>query len=414
MTDARIWWCYRHDEAVAVFYGTECTGDHTEDFAACRERYPQMGTCNHGNGVFVCLTCDREEFEEVLDVVPRRDDSRGTESVWDGENFVTAHDDDTAKPETYIDRYRAALVDSSGLDSISEPEPVIKDIIYVDSLVWLQGKPGNGKSFVALDIAGCVGTGESWQGYGVAKQGTVLYLAAEGVSGIKQRVRAWEAAMGHEMHNVKFLPIAVQAAHDGEWSGFVALARELRPVLVIVDTQARISVGMEENSAKDMGGLVHRLEMVRQATGACILIVHHKGRTGDHMRGSTAMEGAATTVISTDKDGEMITVSCLKQKDAIEFDEFKLRLISYGPSAILSLTATVDGDLSRNPDATKFLKAWWNNHETDQVSATTLIDSGLVTKPTFYRYAKSLEKQGLIGVETIGRNKLYRLRCEPS
>jgi hypothetical protein len=325
-----------------------------------------------------------------------------------------AADETDETGETPLDRLRNALVDTAGLDNIPEPEPLVHGILFRDSLAWLYGAPGCGKSFMAIDIAGCIGTGEPWQGYGPAEQGPVLYLVAEGVTGVKQRVRAWEHSMRTAMTGVQFLPVAVQASNATEWNALVQLAAELRPALVVVDTQARVTVGMEENSAKEMGEFVHRVEQLRKATAACVLVVHHTGRGGEHMRGSIAMDGAATTMIKVEKGEDILQVECTKQKDAPEFDSFRLRLVSYEMSAVLSL---IEGPLtvdSGHPAVRAMLTEWWNTHETDFVSATTLIEQKIVTKATFYRTAKALEKTGVVEVKQAGNGKRYRLLREPS
>lgn len=322
---------------------------------------------------------------------------------------------DQAHAETLdgrVARLRAALVDSAGLDDIPEPDPLIPGVLYRDSLAWLYGLPGCGKSFIAIDVAGCVSTGEVWQGYGPATEGPVLYLIAEGVTGVKQRVRAWEGAQGVTMR-VQFLPVAVQTTNGAEWAAFVQLAAEMRPALIVVDTQARVTVGAEENSAKEMGEVVHRLERLRQATGACVLVVHHSGRAGEHMRGSIAMDGAATTILKVEKTEDLLYVECGKQKDAAPFDTFRLRLVSYETSAVLSL---MEGPQTVDIGHTAIrsgLRSWWDSHETDWVSASTLIDAKAFTKPTFYRAAKALEKVGLVESKAAGNGKRYRLRQEP-
>jgi hypothetical protein len=287
-----------------------------------------------------------------------------------------AADETDETGETPLDRLRNALVDTAGLDNIPEPEPLVHGILFRDSLAWLYGAPGCGKSFMAIDIAGCIGTGEPWQGYGPAEQG--------------------------------------QASNATEWNALVQLAAELRPALVVVDTQARVTVGMEENSAKEMGEFVHRVEQLRKATAACVLVVHHTGRGGEHMRGSIAMDGAATTMIKVEKGEDILQVECTKQKDAPEFDSFRLRLVSYEMSAVLSL---IEGPLtvdSGHPAVRAMLTEWWNTHETDFVSATTLIEQKIVTKATFYRTAKALEKTGVVEVKQAGNGKRYRLLREPS
>lgn len=312
-----------------------------------------------------------------------------------------------------VAKLRAALVDTDGLENIPEPDPLVPGVVYRDSLAWLYGEPGCGKSFVAIDIAGCVGTGQVWQGYGPAVKGDVVYLVAEGVTGIKQRVRAWEASMRQRMTGVHFLPVAVQASNAGEWQAFVDLVTDMRPALIVVDTQARVTVGMEENSNTEMGVLVDRVEQLRRGSGACVLTIHHTGRSGEHMRGAIAIDGAATTTIKVEKDEEIVNLTCTKQKDAPEFDAFRLRLIPYDSSAILSL---IDGPVTvdiRQPAVRKMIIEWWNSHETDWVSTSTLVESKIVAKATFYRNAKALEKQGFVETKGDGNARRYRLTRKP-
>ena len=57
----------------------------------------------------------------------------------------------------------------------------------------LYGPSGVGKSFVALDYALCTATGRSYLGRYESLLGPVLYIAGEGVSGLRNRVKAWLA-----------------------------------------------------------------------------------------------------------------------------------------------------------------------------------------------------------------------------
>ena len=317
-----------------------------------------------------------------------------------------------ASSSTLLDKLRDALVDTSGLDAIPEPEPLIREVLYRNSTAWLIGPPANGKSFVALDFAGCVGTGETWQGYRV-EQGLVLYMVAEGLSGVRQRVRAWEASMGCPMEGVRFLPVAVQAANGPEWRTFIDLAAELRPALVVIDTQARVTVGMEENSAKDMGEFVQRVEQLRVATGACVLVVHHQGRSGEHMRGSTALEGAATTIIKVKKDDDLLTVECQKQKDAPEFAKIALRLVSHESSAILALTDPTSGGGAVRAFGKEWVRLWWERFESEPVSVSQLTKAEIVAEATFHRDKFPLVKGGYVVKEGTETRPRYRLTKQP-
>lgn len=313
-------------------------------------------------------------------------------------------------PSAY-DVLSAALLDSAGLDAIPAPRPLIDGVLYLDSLAWLQGKPGNGKSLVALDMAGCIGTGESWQGFRVT-QGGALYVAAEGASGLRWRVRAWEKAMGVPMTGVTFLPMAVRVDTD-QWRALRRIAAEMRPSLIVLDTQARITVGLEENSAKDMGVLVDELERLRKASGACVVPVHHQGRNGEHMRGSSALDGAAATVIQVSKDGDLLTLKCLKQKDLTEFDEFRLRMVPTGDSVALMPSDGRTTAAARLATA-KWVREWWRVHEAEPVSVTVLVKSGVVSETTFHRVKLSLVKEGIVVREGKGTATRYRLTADPT
>lgn len=316
------------------------------------------------------------------------------------------------EPGGLLEKLRAALVDASGLDAIPEPEPLIREVLYRNSTAWLIGPPANAKSFVALDFAGCVGTGEPWQGCRV-EQGLVLYMVAEGLSGVRQRVRAWEASMGRPMEGVQFLPVAVQAANRAEWVTFVDLAAELRPTLIVIDTQARVTVGMEENSAKDMGEFVQRVEQLRVATGACVMVVHHQGRSGEHMRGSTALEGAATTIIRVKKDDDMVTVECAKQKDAPEFAKISLRLVSSESSAILALTDGSSGGDAVRAFGKEWVRLWWKHFESEPVSVSQLTKAEIVAEATFHRDKFPLVRGGYVVKEGTETRPRYRLMKQP-
>lgn len=301
------------------------------------------------------------------------------------------------------------LLNSADLDKLPTPEAVVDGLLHLNSVAWLQGRPGSAKSFVALDMAACVSLGIPWQGY-ATKPLYVLYVAGEGSAGLGQRVRAWEAAMGRKLEStLEFLPMSVQANSEREWQALILLATGWPHSMIILDTQARLTVGMEENSAKDMGVWVRQLERLREETKALVVVVHHQGRVGEHMRGSTAMEGAADTIIQVSKEDDEVSVKCLKQKDAAPFDDIALRLVPYEASAVLMLH---DGSRrpgeGPSPAAMKTARAWAEHHGGDWVTASKLVDV-IAPKSTFYRNVQELDRAGIVQIDRNGRYPMYRL-----
>lgn len=301
-----------------------------------------------------------------------------------------------------LEQLRAALLDSAALDFIPAPQPVIDGFLYRDSLAWLHGKPGNGKSFVALDWAACVAAGLPWQGC-ETMQGPVLYLAAEGKSGLRPRVRAWEDYAQCVM-GVVFLPVAVQLLVPVDIAALAAVAAEMHPALVVLDTQARVTTGFDENSAKDMGLFVAAADRLREATGACVLTVHHEARAGENMRGSTALEGAATSIMRATKEGSLITLSTSKQKDAPAADEVRLTLMPRLASAVLMSHGRAGNFGLLSDSEGTVLGTLRELFVGRSATPTEIIDMTKLSKSTVYRALSALVSKGkLVNAGTEAR-----------
>lgn len=262
------------------------------------------------------------------DLIEVRDDEDVPE-----ESAPDALDPETTSSEEYfeaaVERLLGQLLDTDGLDGIPPLEPLVGDLLAMNTIARAVGPSGTFKSFVLLDMAGHVGTGMKWHGQYV-KQGLVIYLVAEGEQGIRKRVRAWEQHHGMRMDNVRFLPRPVQAMSP-EWEVLIAALQRLRPVLIVVDTQARVTLGVEENSNTEMGRIVDRFDQLRIDTGACVAIVHHTGHVGEHGRGASAVKGALQSELHVSRKGDKIpntilTIKSGKQKDEDQDGDFQFGL----------------------------------------------------------------------------------------
>lgn len=228
---------------------------------------------------------------------------------------------------------RAALLDRAGLASAPTLAPLVSGWLWRDTLARVVGPSGVGKSLVALDLAGRVGSGLEWAGRRVARGGA-LYICAEGAGGLRARVMAWESLVGAPMSGVAFLPRPVQLGDRAGWAALVELAVELAPALIVGDTQARLSVGINENDATEMGVAVEALEAMRRATGACVLLVHHTGHAEGRARGSGAVHAAVQTEVMVGRlAGGRVSVSAHplrggKQKDREPAGDLVFEIVS--------------------------------------------------------------------------------------
>jgi hypothetical protein len=177
------------------------------------------------------------------------------------------------------------------------PEYIIDGLIEHGGLSSIIGPPGVGKSSVVLDMLLSIAAGRPWQGRKVL-QTKVLYMPGEGLSGGVQRIKAWcyEHNIPEEVIDGNFRLandiIKVSASPDA-WAAICEYILRQRIGLVVFDTYARMSVGVDENSATEVGRAIARLDQVRKITNAGAVVVHHTGK-GDQRsgRGSSALQGA--------------------------------------------------------------------------------------------------------------------------
>lgn len=187
----------------------------------------------------------------------------------------------------------ARLLTAAQLRDLPPPAPLVDGLLYLDSAAWLIARSSSYKTFVALDLSGHIASGKPWQGRQVHR-GDVVYLVAEGVGGMGPRIRAWEQRNGR-MDGVHFLPMPVQVKREDHWAAWIEACRRLDPRMIVLDTQARITVGLDENDNSAMGEYVEAVEKLRRATRACVLTVHHLGRSGQDARGASAIDAAQDT-----------------------------------------------------------------------------------------------------------------------
>lgn len=225
-------------------------------------------------------------------------------------------------------------MDDAALAELAEPEPLIDGWLDLDCLARINGPSGQGKSFVALDIAASVATGRAWHGRAVT-QVKALYVVGESPYVMNTRAQAWRERAELDSTGVTWLARAVTI--DGpEWSAFVQYAVTVaKGGLIVLDTQARMTVGSDENDATEMGLIVAGLDQLRAETGACVLLIHHRGLSGQHGRGSTAVRGAMDTELDCSLNGVTITLKSTKQKNRPDPAPMLLTMNSLSRSVVL-------------------------------------------------------------------------------
>jgi hypothetical protein len=236
---------------------------------------------------------------------------------------------------------------------LPEPKALVEGLISENSFCVMYGAPGSGKSFCALDIGLSISAGMPWHDK-ATRQGSVLYIAGEGVGGLGRRVKAFERY--HGLGGLNSFHILQQAVNFRDDSSIQRLLRSIDRVggdfsAIFVDTVARALPGSDENSATDMGAFVDACDRVRHHTGAAVIGVHHSGKDINRgMRGSSALLGAVDTSIEVKNTDGLICLKTQKQKDQAEHPPIYLKMkeiaLVDGSSVALEL---ISGHSSQNP-----------------------------------------------------------------
>lgn len=199
-------------------------------------------------------------------------------------------------------------------------KPLVKGLLDQGAMTILYGESNTGKTFVAMDIAFHIAAGRPWGGMKVERM-AVVYVAAEGGVGARKRAAAIVAKYGPNAAVVPLLyllsPVDLLKA-DADVRPLIEAIRAaaaelgLSVGLVVIDTLSRAMSGGDENSSTDMGALVRHFDVIRAATGAHLLAVHHSGKDrAKGARGHSLLRAATDTEIEI-ADNQ---ISVTKQRD---------------------------------------------------------------------------------------------------
>jgi hypothetical protein len=277
---------------------------------------------------------------------------------------------------------------------------VVKGLLQRRSYAEVFGAPGEGKTFVALDLAYHVAAGKPWVDRKV-HAGPVLYLAYEGTGGMVKRAQALRQKYGDADVPLYIAGAAFNLREKAGRQDLAAVIAELpaKPVLIVIDTFARALMGGDENSAQDVGAFNSAIAALIESTNACVLIVHHSGKDKSKgARGSSALLGAIDTEIEIDSG----RVLARKQRDVevsapigfklvpvvvgVDEDGDELTSCVVEPTAVAAANSLerVSGNAKRGFDVLCQLRP--DNKPVDMVTWRTACVEFLGTKNTAQRF----------------------------
>lgn len=182
------------------------------------------------------------------------------------------------------------------------PDCIVERLFYAD-VGCLVAPGGVGKTTLMTHVGACIALGRRVFGEHVHKPGSVLILTAEDTRQILvARLRACMEAMdltaaerATVCDSVRIADVSgtgVRLARDvggvvlpseATLDAVLAMAREINPVLVVIDPA--VSFGIGESRVNDAEqGLIEAARRLRNALNCCVLYVHHSGKSNARER----------------------------------------------------------------------------------------------------------------------------------
>jgi AAA domain/Bifunctional DNA primase/polymerase, N-terminal len=227
-----------------------------------------------------------------------------------------------AEESTYL-----TFLEFKDLRDIPRPQWLLYDVLPSKGIVFLYGPPKDGKTYVAVGMASTVATEDmAWMGR-ATRHGHVVYIAGEDIDDVALRFRGFADKHSlQDIPNLHIFPCPLALATDTH-----QLMRSLKHhygdidiALIIIDTLAICTLGIDESSKKDFDAVITSVEALWRTYDCCVTAIHHEGKNGE-MRGTSNMEAIAMAKIRVQQVDEQVVIkSVLKRRGGKRFDDICL------------------------------------------------------------------------------------------
>ena len=191
------------------------------------------------------------------------------------------------------------------------------------------------------------------------------------------------------------------------------------PGFIVVDTFARSMVGGDENSVKDVSKVIASTQRLQEITEGTVMFLHHGTKSKGEIRGSSALLGGLDTAMKTERNnsnkGNVVTLTCEKQKDAAEFEAItlirqKVDLEDGESSLVFDITVPLDMKTRRQLEQLQILVHHAGEQGLMNAEWKRLVEEAGIKHTSFYKYKAALEDGGLVAPPDCGT----KVRCQPT
>ena len=231
------------------------------------------------------------------------------------------HPDDT---ETIVSDVITAMSSDADIRRHSKepftfPPSLVKGLLPRNGIAFIGGQSGAGKTFIAIDLAVALTTGQTFFGRKVKEKVGVMFIAGEGAETIQPRLTV--ACMARNVE--RLLPISWTATipdftKPDEVRAFIAkLKREaawmqenhgVRMGAIVIDTLSAVFNMQDENDNSEAARIIRALKVIGEALDVLLIPIHHYGKGAETgLRGASAWRAGCDAVLSITADRNQLT-----------------------------------------------------------------------------------------------------------
>ena len=216
---------------------------------------------------------------------------------------------------------RFSALTADDLERLPDGSWLVQGILPSKGVACIYGASQAGKSALVFHLARSLSAGECWFGFDVDAKCRVMYVALEGMAGLKARSRALSIAdPPGTTQEMRFIIEPFRISDPGNVD---ALAAEVKRVggadLVIVDTLNCAAPEADENSSRDMGLIIAGAKQLQVAIDGLVLLIHHVGKDSSRgPRGHSSLLAALDAALLVARSGEWRSWTLVKSRESAD------------------------------------------------------------------------------------------------
>ena len=172
-------------------------------------------------------------------------------------------------------------------------EWVIIGLVPENSITAIAGAPSSYKTWLTLDIARCISSGEDFLGKFKVTKGSVLFVDKENqLKHIKNRLVQISIGKDHQIHYLSQLNLDFFIDSEENFLALKDIIQNLGIKVVVFDSLVRIHSG-DENDAKCMSLVMGRFRQITNLGVSVIFIHHHRKESVGSRKSMNSVRGSS-------------------------------------------------------------------------------------------------------------------------